>query len=850
MEQRLLVAFETLEPRRLFAVKVVDFGNYPIQTVQMSWMLKDSHTPTTGFSYTLGSGNGQRQNVNGITWADSNNFDTVLGVGGFSTVNAWNMKPLIVYTDQKNGNWLTNGWNYVQDMAEGATCVDDVGRVAVTLSADYLANGTEASYQSARDVLTFLSYMTARQGKTFNFAWLDGPGIFGWDPIQAQDKHFEYRSEYVKRTQYPSASPSSAWFDTNSDPTHIIGYPNSAAAPPFIAHPKYSIYIDDLRDASGNDVAKVYDGPLYATAAGAPTSYKTGIKKTWTNSTQAFGDDEARAIWGFAEGLNMMQKRAAMNGGLSADEVVFAKFLENNENRLLRNLRLQNIGGMDSKMASILLVGLCDYDQLFYGTTDYGTYTPNLAADSNTPETGDDRVSHADITTMIDSLSLRIKATQYRTTDWRNGIFIDDLVGGNWDAWGQMQIYALARTYRLKINLGQNPADPAVASLLDYAAYGADNFYGIEAYHYAAPGTNNVRTKERINTISGWSAQYHTNSNQIAYYQSSIVAGLRELARAYEVSDRADKAARMSTYLNDMKSVASWFIGNNTSLLDMYDGATTLAGTFRGRGTVFDGIGVSNGIPNINRNSGGESQDEGLWAMILAKDAIAHYGLDPTFTFETGASTAAAPIVSSSSFDFNAPQPTLRFAFNQNVGASLDAFDLSIVNLATNQLIPIANFALAYNSALRELDVTVPGLSGGLFPDGQYRATIQATGIAGTSGNPMAANYNLDFFVLSADANRDRVVNALDFNALATNFGAAGQTFSSGDFNYDGQVNSLDFNALAMRFGQPFPAGASSLAMPTGTPLLLFSANGIDASLWANLDGGKTSTRDFADIEN
>ena len=264
----------------------------------------------------------------------------------------------------------------------------------------------------------------------------------------------------------------------------------------------------------------------------------------------------------------------------------------------------------------------------------------------------------------------------------------------------------------------------------------------------------------------------------------------------------------MSTYLNDMKSVASWFIGNNTSLLDMYDGATTLAGTFRGRGTVFDGIGVSNGIPSINRNSGGESLDEGLWAMILAKDAIAHYGLDPTFTFETGASTAAAPVVTSSSFDFNASLPTLRFAFSQNVGASLDAFDLSIVNTATNQTIPITNFALGYNSALRELDVTVPGLAGGLIPDGQYRATILGTGIAGTSGNPMSANYNLNFFSLAADANHDGVVNALDFNVLATNFGTAGQSFSGGDFNYDGQVNTLDFTMLASRFAQSVPTSA------------------------------------------
>jgi hypothetical protein len=282
----------------------------------------------------------------------------------------------------------------------------------------------------------------------------------------------------------------------------------------------------------------------------------------------------------------------------------------------------------------------------------------------------------------------------------------------------------------------------------------------------------------------------------------------------------------------------------------MYDGATTLSGTFRGRGTVFDGIGVSGGIPNINRNAGGESQVEGLWAMILAKDAIAHYGLDPTFAFETGASAAAPPIVNSSSYDFDAAQPTLRFAFNQNVGASLDAFDLSVVNTATNQPIPIASFGLTYNSALRELSVTFPGLAGGVIPDGAYRATIIATGIAGASGNPMAANYNLDFFVLAADANHDGVVNALDFNALATNFGGPSPSFSGGDFNYDGQVNTLDFAALAQRFGRTVPIGAAPLTMPAAVRTLMFSTRSPVASLWGNLDDNNSSTRDFADIEN
>ena len=57
--------------------------------------------------------------------------------------------------------------------------------------------------------------------------------------------------------------------------------------------------------------------------------------------------------------------------------------------------------------------------------------------------------------------------------------------------------YIAGYTAHRAINTGASPTDPAVSSLLDYAAYAADNFYGIEAYHYAAPGTNNVRTKER-----------------------------------------------------------------------------------------------------------------------------------------------------------------------------------------------------------------------------------------------------------------------------------------------------------------------------------------------------------------
>jgi autotransporter-associated beta strand protein len=77
------------------------------------------------------------------------------------------------------------------------------------------------------------------------------------------------------------------------------------------------------------------------------------------------------------------------------------------------------------------------------------------------------------------------------------------------------------------------------------------------------------------------------------------------------------------------------------------------------------------------------------------------------------------------------------------------------------------------------------------------------------------------------DANLDGTVNALDFNALATNFASGSAQWIQGDFNYDGTVNSLDFNALAGNFGQslplPAPALAASALVPEPGSVTLFA---------------------------
>jgi hypothetical protein len=100
----------------------------------------------------------------------------------------------------------------------------------------------------------------------------------------------------------------------------------------------------------------------------------------------------------------------------------------------------------------------------------------------------------------------------------------------------------------------------------------------------------------------------------------------------------------------------------------------------------------------------------------------------------------------------------------------------------------------------------------------------------------------VDFFFLNGDANRDRIVNTMDFTVLAANFGQSGKKYGDGDFSFDGIVNSLDFNALASSFGKQLsaPAGPEPMAMPQsqtqplgsgGQSVNLFSTTPIDDDL-------------------
>lgn len=154
----------------------------------------------------------------------------------------------------------------------------------------------------------------------------------------------------------------------------------------------------------------------------------------------------------------------------------------------------------------------------------------------------------------------------------------------------------------------------------------------MQAYHYADTVNGYSRTRERITGISGWAARFHTNDTQSVYQDSSIVVGLVELAEAYGQSGRADAAAKKTAYLQSAKIVGTWFIGNNSALVPMYAGKPG-PGAFEGSGAFFDEIKADSTGSHRKSDAGGESTAEGLWALVVIKDAITRYGLGSTFTF-------------------------------------------------------------------------------------------------------------------------------------------------------------------------------------------------------------------------
>jgi hypothetical protein len=186
--------------------------------------------------------------------------------------------------------------------------------------------------------------------------------------------------------------------------------------------------------------------------------------------------------------------------------------------------------------------------------------------------------------------------------------------------------------------------------------------------------------------------------------------------------------------------------------------------------------------------------------------------------------TAPSVVPVSAIFAYQTSPNKVSFAFSQNVSATLSAADVSVTGPG-GATIPIALVNYDANN-VATFSMPTP------LNDGNYILTVYGGGISTAAFQSMPADFTLGFYSLLGDANRDRAVNSIDFNTLASNYGGSGKSFGDGDFNLDGTVNSIDFSMLATRFNVAIPAPAAPISLDGSGQMLLFRH--MDASAGAS----------------
>jgi hypothetical protein len=186
---------------------------------------------------------------------------------------------------------------------------------------------------------------------------------------------------------------------------------------------------------------------------------------------------------------------------------------------------------------------------------------------------------------------------------------------------------------------------------------------------------------------------------------------------------------------------------------------------------------------------------------------------------KAGAGTVQLERVQADLLDITGGTVTLTAKGSANSAAGTSV--LSTLFVSAGAAIDLKNNALVNNYTTVG---TLPDTLRQMIQSGRITTSLNADGHAlgyadnGTLGRTVFGGVNVQpnsvliGYTYSGDANLDGKVNAIDFNALAANYGAASaKLWINGDFNYDGAVNSLDFTALGQNFNRSMPAPAPIL---------------------------------------
>ncbi len=281
-------------------------------------------------------------------------------------------------------------------------------------------------------------------------------------------------------------------------------------------------------------------------------------------------------------------------------------------------------------------------------------------------------------------------------------------------------------------------------------------------------------------------------------------------------------------------AIANFTINGGTANIN---GNITNAST---HGTTLSTVNLNSGTLNMNGNG-------------IGGNGAVNSGTGPV-TFNLPATGNTATLANLGSGGINGAgltmngAGTLQLAGNSNFSGVTNVQSGTLLTLGDAARNPIFN---GNNANITGGRLVLDYNNGGTDPNAQVNSTLQAgylqspqfsSGALFTTNTPdshkglgwfddTAAGRLTVRYTWFGDSNLDGVVNALDFNALASNFGVnnGNQTWQNGDFNYDGSVSTQDFmmlsqsfNSVASAAGQPSSPSLGAL-VPEPTSLATFA---------------------------
>jgi hypothetical protein len=178
------------------------------------------------------------------------------------------------------------------------------------------------------------------------------------------------------------------------------------------------------------------------------------------------------------------------------------------------------------------------------------------------------------------------------------------------------------------------------------------------------------------------------------------------------------------------------------------------------------------------------------------------------------------------------PDAHIAVVFSEDIANTLDLADMFL----TDGISFYGSAELAvhgYDAATNTVVIRFPGLPNRELANGNWQLLILDGTVSDAWGNlldgdndPNTAGgaFTGNFYFSQADTQldfygnpkRDRIVDFVDYQRLAANFGKPNPSHADGDFNHDGVVDNADFIILRNRFGQTLPPPPSP-ASPVGS---------------------------------